>query len=67
LASHQASTAYIENYAGMVDSNTQTGNSYINDKVVNSNNPQWAFEVGSPFKSKIVYSYTAIPSQSPQP
>jgi hypothetical protein len=55
---------YIRNYAGLYDDGTQTGNSYINDKVVDSNNPQWAFGVEAPYNGKVVYSYTAIPSIS---
>jgi hypothetical protein len=55
---------YIYNYAGTSDGFTQTGNSYINDRVQDSDNPQWAFRVVAPFNSKIIYSYTAIPSQS---
>ena len=38
------------------------GNTYINIKVQNSSNPQWAFIVMAPFNSKIVYTYTAVPS-----
>ena len=52
--------SYINNYAGMTDSGTQTGNTYINDKVVNSMNPAWSFEILPP--NNVNYTYTAIPS-----
>lgn len=52
---------YIENYAGMYDGITQTGNRYINDTSQYSENPQWAFGVAATVDDKIVYNYTATP------
>jgi hypothetical protein len=54
--------SYVNNYAGIDDSGSMTGNTYINDKVVGSQNPQWSFLVDAPYDSNVVYSYTAIPS-----
>jgi hypothetical protein len=54
--------SYKDNYAGLFDSGSTTGNTYINVKVTRSNNPQWAFTIEPAFGSPVVYSYTAIPS-----
>jgi hypothetical protein len=54
--------SYVNNYAGLDDSGSMTGNTYINDKVVGSQNPQWSFLVDAPYDSNVVYSYTAISS-----
>jgi hypothetical protein len=53
---------FIENYAGMTDSGSTTGNTYVNDKVVDSMNPAWSFEILAP--DTVNYTYTAIPSVS---
>ena len=54
--------SYVDNYAGLYDTGSMTGNTYINDKSVHSENPQWAFSVEAAYNSNVVYSYTAIPS-----
>jgi hypothetical protein len=53
---------YTNNYAGLYDSNSATGNTYINVKVVHSENPQWSFTVIGYVTSPVNYIYTAIPS-----
>jgi hypothetical protein len=53
---------YVYNYAGISDWYSQTGNIYINDKVMHSSNPQWAFQVVPAFGYQVGYTYTAIPS-----
>jgi hypothetical protein len=58
------SCSYVNNYAGMYDNGSTTGNTYINDKMVGSNNPQWVFEIVPAFGSNVVYNYTVIPSIS---
>jgi hypothetical protein len=55
---------YINNYGGVYDIFSQTGNRYINDTVTNSNDPQFSFSVATPFNSKIGCTYTSVPSQS---
>jgi hypothetical protein len=53
---------YINNYGGVYDRDSQTGNSYINDKVSNSFDTDFAFLVSEPFNTKGC-TYSLIPNQ----
>lgn len=55
---------YVDNYAGVNDSGSTAGNTYINVKSVHSMNPQWSFMVEGSVLNPVNYTYTAIPSVS---